>query len=142
VTRLDEMGVEPFLTASSLVGVLAQRLVRRLCPKCCEEYEITHAELKKIIPDLETYGYNQPTYKLKKAKGCLTCNNTGYKGREAVFEFLTVTEEMKRLILDRATVAEVKNLAMSQEMKTLKDEGIYKMMEGTTSLEEVLRVIV
>lgn len=142
VTRLDEMGVEPFLTASSLVGVLAQRLVRKLCPKCCEEYEITHAELKKIIPDLETYGYNQPTYKLKKAKGCLTCNNTGYKGREAVFEFLTVTEEMKRLILDRATIAEVRDLAMSQEMKTLKDEGLYKMMEGTTSLEEVVRVIV
>lgn len=142
VTRLDEMGVEPFLTASSLVGVLAQRLVRKLCPKCREEYEISHAELKKIVPDLETYGYNKSSYKLYKAKGCLTCNNTGYKGREAVFEFLTVTEEMKRLILDRATVAEVKNLAMSQEMKTLKDEGLYKMMEGTTSLEEVLRVIV
>ncbi|MBO5944959.1 MAG: Flp pilus assembly complex ATPase component TadA [Clostridia bacterium] len=142
VTRLDEMGVEPFLTASSLVGVLAQRLVRRLCPKCKEEYEITHAELKKIVPDLETYGYNKPSYKLYQAKGCLTCNNTGYKGREAVFEFLTVTEEMKRLILDRATVAEVKELAISQEMKTLKDEGLYKMMEGSTSLEEVLRVIV
>ena len=99
-------------------------------------------ELKNIIPDLEDYGYNQPSYKLYKAKGCLTCNNTGYKGREAVFEFLTVTEEMKRLILDRATVAEVKNLAISQEMKTLKDEGLYKMMEGSTSLEEVLRVIV
>ena len=142
VTRLDEMGVEPFLTASSLVGVLAQRLVRRLCPKCKEEYEISHEELKKIVPDLEDYGYNQPSYKLYKAKGCLTCNNTGYKGREAVFEFLTVTEEMKRLILDRATVAEVKKLAMSQEMLTLKDEGLYKMMEGNTSLEEVLRVIV
>lgn len=142
VTRLDEMGVEPFLTASSLVGVLAQRLVRKLCPKCKEEYEITHAELKKIVPDLETYGYNKPSYKLYQAKGCLTCNNTGYKGREAVFEFLTVTEEMKRLILDRATVAEVKELAISQEMKTLKDEGLYKMMEGSTSLEEVLRVIV
>ncbi len=142
VTRLDEMGVEPFLTASSLVGVLAQRLVRRLCPKCKEEYEISHAELKKIVPDLEDYGYNQPSYKLYKAKGCLTCNNTGYKGREAVFEFLTVTEEMKRLILDRATVAEVKDLAVKQDMKTLKDEGLYKMMEGNTSLEEVLRVIV
>lgn len=142
VTRLDEMGVEPFLTASSLVGVLAQRLVRRLCPKCREEYEISHAELKKIVPDLETYGYNQPSYKLYKAKGCLTCNNTGYKGREAVFEFLTVTEEMKRLILDRATITEVRDLAVKQEMKTLKDEGLYKMMEGTTSLEEVLRVIV
>ena len=142
VTRLDEMGVEPFLTASSLVGVLAQRLVRRLCPKCREEYEISHAELKKIVPDIETYGYNQPSYKLYKAKGCLTCNNTGYKGREAVFEFLTVTEEMKRLILDRATITEVRDLAVSQEMKTLKDEGLYKMMEGSTSLEEVLRVIV
>ena len=142
VTRLDEMGVEPFLTASSLVGVLAQRLVRRLCPKCKEEYEISHAELKNIVPDLEDYGYNKSSYKLYKAKGCLTCNNTGYKGREAVFEFLTVTEEMKRLILDRATVAEVKKLAMSQEMLTLKDEGLYKMMEGNTSLEEVLRVIV
>lgn len=142
VTRLDEMGVEPFLTASSLVGVLAQRLVRKLCPKCCEEYEISHAELKNIVPDLESYGYNKPSYKLYKAKGCLTCNNTGYRGREAVFEFLTVTEEMKRLILDRATVAEVKELAMSQGMLTLKDEGLYKMMEGKTSLEEVLRVIV
>ncbi len=142
VTRLDEMGVEPFLTASSLVGVLAQRLVRKLCPKCREEYEISHAELKKILPDLETYGYNKPSYKLYRAKGCLTCNNTGYKGREAVFEFLTVTEEMKRLILDRATVTEVRDLAVKQEMKTLKDEGLYKMMEGTTSLEEVLRVIV
>ena len=142
VTRLDEMGVEPFLTASSLVGVLAQRLVRKLCPKCREEYEITHAELKKIVPDLETYGYNKPSYKLYQAKGCLTCNNTGYKGREAVFEFLTVTEEMKRLILDRATITQVRDLAMSQEMKTLKDEGLYKMMEGSTSLEEVLRVIV
>ena len=142
VTRLDEMGVEPFLTASSLVGVLAQRLVRRLCPKCKEEYEISHEELKKIVPDLETYGYNQPSYKIYKAKGCLTCNNTGYKGREAVFEFLTVTEEMKRLILDRATITEVRDLAIEQEMKTLKDEGLYKMMEGATSLEEVLRVIV
>ena len=142
VTRLDEMGVEPFLTASSLVGVLAQRLVRKLCPKCREEYEISHAELKKIVPDLEDYGYNQPSYNLYRAKGCLTCNNTGYKGREAVFEFLTVTEEMKRLILDRATIAEVRDLAVQQDMKTLKDEGLYKMMEGSTSLEEVLRVIV
>lgn len=142
VTRLDEMGVEPFLTASSLVGVLAQRLVRKLCPKCKEEYEISHEELKKIIRDIDDYGYNQPSYKLYRAKGCLTCNNTGYRGREAVFEFLTVTEEMKRLILDRATVAEVKELAVKQDMKTLKDEGIYKMMEGSTSLEEILRVIV
>ncbi|MBR0540673.1 MAG: Flp pilus assembly complex ATPase component TadA [Clostridia bacterium] len=142
VTRLDEMGVEPFLTASSLVGVLAQRLVRKLCPKCKEEYKISREELLKILPDLDTNEYPQEEFTLYRPKGCITCNNTGYKGREAVFEFLTVTEEMKRLILDRATVSEVKELAMKQGMYTLKQEGIYKAMRGRTSLEEVLRVIV
>ena len=142
VTRLDEMGVEPFLTASSLVGVLAQRLVRKLCPKCKEEYKISREELLKILPDLDTNEYPQEEFTLYRPKGCITCNNTGYKGREAVFEFLTVTEEMKRLILDRATVSEVKDLAMKQGMYTLKQEGIYKAMRGRTSLEEVLRVIV
>ena len=142
VTRLDEMGVEPFLTASSLVGVLAQRLVRKLCPKCKEEYKISREELLKILPDLDTNEYPQEEFTLYRPKGCITCNNTGYKGREAVFEFLTVTEEMKRLILDRATVADVKKLAMEQGMYTLKQEGVYKAMHGRTSLEEVMRVIV
>lgn len=142
VTRLDEMGVQPFLTASSLVGVLAQRLVRKLCPKCKEEYQMSREDIKKIIPDFDSYGYDGDTFTLYKANGCITCNNTGYKGREAVFEFLTVTEEMKRLILDRATVTEVKALAISQGMHTLKDEGLYKVMEGRTSLEELMRVIV
>lgn len=142
VTRLDEMGVEPFLTASSLVGVLAQRLVRKLCPKCKEEYKISKEDLLKILPDLPTDEYPGEEFTLYRPKGCITCNNTGYKGREAVFEFLTVTEEMKRLILDRATVSEVKELAVSQGMHTLKDEGIYKVMHGRTSLEELLRVIV
>lgn len=142
VTRLDEMGVEPFLTASSLVGVLAQRLVRKLCPKCKEEYKISREELLKILPDLDTNEYPQEEFTLYRPKGCITCNNTGYKGREAVFEFLTVTEEMKRLILDRATVSEVKELAMKQGMYTLKQEGIHKAMRGRTSLEEVMRVIV
>lgn len=142
VTRLDEMGVEPFLTASSLVGVLAQRLVRKLCPKCKEEYKISREELLKILPDLDTNEYPDEEFTLYRPKGCITCNNTGYKGREAVFEFLTVTEEMKRLILDRATVSEVKKLAIEQGMRTLKDEGIYKVMRGRTSLEEIARVIV
>ncbi len=142
VTRLDEMGVEPFLTASSLVGVLAQRLVRKLCPKCKEEYKITKQELVKMLPDFPVDQYPGEEFTLYRPKGCLTCNNTGYKGREAVFEFLSVTDEMKRLILDRATVAEVKELALSQGMYTLKDEGIYKVMHGRTSIEELVRVIV
>lgn len=142
VTRLEEMGVEPFLTASSLVGVLAQRLVRKLCPKCKEEYTLTREEMLKILPDFPVDQYPQETYKIYKPKGCLTCNNTGYKGREAVFEFLTVTEEMKRMILDRANGADIKALAIQQGMHTLKDEGIYKVMQGRTSIEELLRVIV
>ena len=142
VTRLEEMGVEPFLTASSLVGVLAQRLVRKLCPKCKEEYTLTREEMLKILPDFPVDEYPQETYKIYKPKGCLTCNNTGYKGREAVFEFLTVTEEMKKLILDRANGAQIKKLAIEQGMFTLKNEGIYKVMEGKTSIEELLRVIV
>lgn len=142
VTRLEEMGVEPFLTASSLVGVLAQRLVRKLCPKCKEEYTLTREEMLIILPDFPVEEYPQEVYKVYKPKGCLTCNNTGYKGREAVFEFLTVTEEMKKLILDRANGAQIKKLAMEQGMFTLKNEGIYKVMEGKTSIEELLRVIV
>ena len=142
VTRLEEMGVEPFLTASSLVGVLAQRLVRKLCPKCKEEYTLTREEMLKILPDFPVEEYPQEVYKIYKPKGCLTCNNTGYKGREAVFEFLTVTEEMKKLILDRANGAQIKKLAIEQGMFTLKNEGIYKVMEGKTSIEELLRVIV
>ena len=142
VTRLEEMGVEPFLTASSLVGVLAQRLVRKLCPKCKEEVTMTRAEMLKILPDFPVDQYPEETFTIYKPKGCLTCNNTGYKGREAVFEFLTVTEEMKKLILDLANGADIKALAISQGMHTLKDEGIYKVMHGRTSIEELLRVIV
>ena len=142
VTRLEEMGVEPFLTASSLVGVLAQRLVRKLCPKCKEEVTMTRAEMLKILPDFPVDQYPEETFTIYKPKGCLTCNNTGYKGREAVFEFLTVTEEMKKLILDRANGADIKALAISQGMHTLNDEGIYKVMHGRTSIEELLRVIV
>lgn len=141
VTRLDEMGVEPFLTASSLVGVLAQRLVRRLCPKCKEKYTLPRSEVYKIIPDFDKYGYEGDSFEFYRATGCLTCNNTGYKGREAVFEFLTVTDEMKQLILDRATIAQVKELAINQGMHTMKDEGLEKVMKGRTSLEELLRVI-
>lgn len=142
VTRLEEMGVEPFLTASSLVGVLAQRLVRKLCPKCKEEVKMTREEILKILPDFPVEEYPEEIYTVYKPKGCLTCNNTGYKGREAVFEFLTVTDEMKKLILDRANGAEIKELAIRQGMFTLKNEGIYKVMHGKTSIEELLRVIV
>ena len=144
VTRLDEMGVEPFLTASSLVGVLAQRLIRVLCPRCKEPVEITYRELRNSmedfpIPEGKTL---DDTVTIYQPKGCIFCSNTGYKGRQGVFEFLQITPEMKTLILKRSGVQEIKDLAMSQGMHTLRQEGIDKVLEGTTSVEEVLRVIV
>lgn len=142
VTRLEEMGVEPFLTASSLVGVLAQRLVRKLCPKCKQALTMSREEMLKIFPDFPVDEHPEDEFHIYKSTGCLTCNNTGYKGRQAVFEFLTVTEEMKRLILDRASGQKVRDLALSQGMRTLKQEGISLMLEGKTSAEEVLRVLI
>ncbi len=144
ITRLDEMGVEPFLTASSLVGVLAQRLIRVLCPRCKEAMDITYRELRNSmddfpIPEGKTLDDKVRIYS---PKGCIACSNTGYKGRQGVFEFLQITNEMKELILKRSGVADIKELAMKQGMHTLRQEGIDKILDGTTSVEEVLRVIV
>lgn len=144
ITRLDEMGVEPFLTASSLVGVLAQRLIRVLCPRCKEAMDISYRELRNSmedfpIPEGKTLDDKVRIYS---PKGCIACSNTGYKGRQGVFEFLQITNEMKELILKRSGVADIKELAMKQGMHTLRQEGIDKILDGTTSVEEVLRVIV
>lgn len=144
ITRLDEMGVEPFLTASSLVGVLAQRLIRVLCPRCKEAVEITYRDLRQSIEDFpipEGKTLDDTTI-VYEPKGCIACSNTGYKGRQGVFEFLQVSNEMKQLILKRSGVQEIKELAMSQGMHTLHQEGIDKILDGTSSVEEVLRVLV
>ena len=144
ITRLDEMGVEPFLTASSLVGVLAQRLVRVLCPRCKEAVTLTYREIRERledfpIPEGKTLDDTTTIYE---PKGCMACSNTGYKGRQGVFEFLQVTNELKQLILKRSGVQEIKDLAIKQGMHTLRQEGIDKVLEGSTSIEEVLRVLV
>ncbi len=144
ITRLDEMGVEPFLTASSLVGVLAQRLIRVLCPRCKEAVEYTYREIRESIEDFPIPEGKTLDDKCKiyQPKGCIACSNTGYKGRQGVFEFLQVTNEIKELILKRSSVQDIKELAMAQGMHTLRQEGIDKVLEGTTSIEEVLRVLV
>lgn len=143
ITRLDEMGVEPFLTASSLVGVLAQRLIRVLCPRCKEKVTVTYRELLESMPDFPHEGKSlDDTIEIYRPKGCIACSNTGYKGRQGVFEFIQITDELRELILRRAGVAEIKALAMQQGMRTLRQEGIDKIINGSTSVEEVLRVIV
>jgi len=137
-TRLVEMGVEPFLVGSALDCIVAQRLARRLCPKCKESYIPESAELETLGWDPE--GADElPT--LYRAVGCPACGRTGYHGRFAIHEVLLVTEEVERLIVDRAHTEDIKKVALAQGMLTLRQSGMAQALAGTTSIEEILRVV-
>lgn len=133
LTRLDDMGVEPFLIASSVVGIAAQRLVRVLCEKCKEKYEPP----KELLKELNISGDKGNFYK---PKGCSYCDDVGYKGRVALFELLSVSEQLRKLILSRASSDEIKAVARREGMVTLWEDGIGKAKQGITSLEEVIKV--
>ncbi|MCD6219448.1 type II secretion system ATPase GspE [Candidatus Calescamantes bacterium] len=136
VTRLIDMGIKPFLVASAVQAVMAQRLVRKVCPKCTEPYTPDPSILKEIERAVGTLdGAN-----FVKGKGCPECNMTGYRGRIAIFELLVISEELRRLILSRATSFEIRELARSQGMKLLREDGWIKVYRGITTVEEVLRV--
>lgn len=134
ITRLVDMQVEPFLVASSLMAVLAQRLVRTICPDCKEEYAPTAIELHELGLDPKT------TPKLWRGKGCSTCQNTGYLGRQGIFELMLVEENIRQLILQNADSATIKNKAREQGMVTLREDGAHKVKMGITTVEEVTRV--
>ena len=139
VSRLLEMGVEPFLMASSLSCVVAQRLARLLCPHCKEQYELPRSELEKILDYPLAEG--ELTVSLFRPKGCIRCNNTGYRGRLGVYEFLFVDEKINRLTLERKSAREIKDAAVAGGMITLRRNGMLKVKQGITSLEEMLRVV-
>lgn len=141
ITRLSDMGIETFLIASSLVGVLAQRLARVLCPHCKQPYEIGRDQLLTMIPDFPVR-QDEAAVKLYSPRGCLRCNNTGYRGRIGIFELLLVDEEIRRLTTRQASSSEIKKAAVEAGMITLRKDGLMKAREGITSLEEILRVIV
>ena len=141
LTRLGEMGVEPYLSASSLVGVVAQRLVRVLCKECKQEYTITRKEILDILPDFPVEP-EADHVKIFKATGCVQCNNTGYSGRMGIYEFLEVTEDIQDLILGRVSTIDIENKAVENGMVTLRADGLNKIREGFISIEEFLRVIV
>jgi type IV pilus assembly protein PilB len=138
VARLVDMGIAPFLVASSLVLILAQRLGRKVCKECKEPYEIDEDTLKP-------YGH-QPTglgrVTIYKGKGCTVCNFTGMKGRVALYEVMTMSPELRDMILKGGQASELRALAQSQGMRTLRQAGLMKVLEGTTTVEEVLRVTV
>ena len=139
LTRLVEMGIEPYLVASALDCVLAQRLARRLCSKCKEPYKPTIEELTTARFPFDPEG-DLP--ELFKPIGCSNCSNTGYKGRMAIHEVMAVTEDLQRLVVESASAEEMKRTAQSQGMKTLRHDGMEKVVKGATSIEEILRVVV
>jgi len=137
VTRLTEMGVEPFLVASAVDCVLAQRLARRLCPDCKEEY----VPERQALLDAGYPADNLPE-KLYRAVGCKKCGGTGYRGRMGIHEVMLLSEEIGDLTVRDATAEEIKAVAIEQGMLTLKEDGLEKVRMGTTSIEEIMRVVV
>ncbi len=140
VTRLAEMDVEPYLTASSVIAVLAQRLVRLLCTQCREEYIISRDEVLSSAPDFPL-SKNESKIKLYKPVGCLRCSKTGYKGRIGIYELLIVSDKIKHLALKQGTTGEIAAQAVSEGMTTLQQDGFLKVKKGQTSFEETLRVL-
>jgi type IV pilus assembly protein PilB len=139
VTRLVEMGIEPFLVGSALDCVLAQRLARRICQKCREAYVPDPADLLSArFPWVD--GAELPT--LYRAVGCSACSKTGYKGRLALHEVMPVSEEIERMAVERASAVQISEVARTQGMMTLRDDGMAKVLAGVTTLEEILRVVV
>ncbi|MDO8946147.1 MAG: type II secretion system ATPase GspE [Desulfocapsaceae bacterium] len=135
ITRLIDMGVEPFLLSSSINAILAQRLVRIICPHCKEAYTPEKEALIKlgIKPD-------EPTQLAYRGKGCAKCHHTGYKGRCGIFELLLMDREMKHMILTTANADEIKEQAIKNGMITLRQDGAMKVLQGITTIEEVFRV--
>ncbi|MEA3453908.1 MAG: ATPase, T2SS/T4P/T4SS family, partial [Candidatus Caldatribacteriota bacterium] len=138
LTRLIDMDVETFLISSSVIAVIAQRLVRVICEKCKEEYIPGEGVLSGL--NIKDKSNNDGKIKLYRGTGCPFCKNTGYYGRTSIYELIVLDEEIKSLIISKASSNIIKDAAIKKGMKTLKDSGLEKVMQGITTIEEVLRV--
>ncbi len=138
VTRLVDMGVEPFLVSATLIGALAQRLGRRICENCKEQYEVDAVEIANL-----GYKPEDPSEKLQlwRGRGCEKCRYTGYKGRIGIYEMMTVNADVAEMVVRRAPVSEVRNAARANGMKTLQEDGLRKVLAGITTPEEIQRVV-
>ena len=135
ITRLIDMGVEPFLISSAVILILAQRLIRKICTECREPIKV-HPQL---LIDLGVPPDEVKSFPVYKGKGCPICNNTGYKGRLGLYEVMPMKEDVKELVLSRASTTEIKKEAIRLGMKTLRQSGVMKIKSGMTTIEEVLR---
>lgn len=137
VVRLRDMGIEPFLITSSLIGVLAQRLVRVICVKCKESYAPPADALKRLGVD----GERRADIRLFRGRGCEACRKTGYKGRIGVFELMVMTERLRALVVAGAPTEKLREAAIEEGMRTLRHDAVQKVLEGVTTFEEMLRVV-
>ncbi len=135
LTRLVDMGIEPFLVASSTNLIMAQRLVRRFCSKCKEPVALSDEVYRELQLDPKTV----EGITFYHGKGCYDCNNTGYRGRQGVYEVMPVSPAIRELILNRASTREIKQRAVSEGMLTLRMDGLEKLKRGLTSPEEILK---
>ena len=168
IIRLLDMGMDPFNFADALIGILAQRLTKRLCASCSEQYEASDEEVQEIIAEYcfelipkhapegfreelhaktledwkQRFANEQGKFVLKRAVGCPTCDNTGYKGRVGIHELLAATDLIKKKILDEAKVSELTETALAEGMRTLKQDGIEKVLHGLTDLHSVRKVCI
>ena len=141
LSRLTEMGVEPFLTASAVDCVIAQRLVRKLCEYCKESYPATKEMLERLSFPQQAIE-NWKNVNLYRPAGCARCNHTGYKGRMGIYEVMPVSEAIERLIVERKSADEILRVATAEGMISLRQDGIERVLQGRTSIEEISRVIV
>ncbi|HPX61286.1 MAG TPA: ATPase, T2SS/T4P/T4SS family, partial [Deltaproteobacteria bacterium] len=147
ITRLLEMELDPFSFSDAILCILAQRLARRLCSDCRQEYVPERKELEEIVMEygIEHFrktGIDPATIRLSKAVGCPKCNGTGYKGRLGLHELLEGTDAMKTLVKRKSEIEQIRNQAIADGMTTLKQDGILKCFQGLTDLKEVRRVCI
>ncbi|MEA3506291.1 MAG: ATPase, T2SS/T4P/T4SS family, partial [Elusimicrobiota bacterium] len=140
ITRLDNMGIEPFLISSTVIMAMAQRLVRTICPKCKEPYEVDAETMTTSYGLTEEDLNGKDKITLYKGGGCKNCSNSGYKGRLGIYEIMKMTGEIRDLINDRASAQEIKALAIKQGMKTLRKAALHKVLTGITTIDEMNRV--
>jgi type IV pilus assembly protein PilB len=135
IGRLIDMGIEPFLVASSVNLVLAQRLVRRVCVACREPIQLP----SEVLTELQLDPGEASTAEFKEGRGCVECGNTGYRGRQGVYEVMSMTTRLRDLVLDRASAGEIKRVSIEEGMLTLRRDGLEKLKRGLTSVEEILK---
>ncbi|MCK4603537.1 MAG: Flp pilus assembly complex ATPase component TadA, partial [Deltaproteobacteria bacterium] len=139
ITRLQEMGVESYLLSSCLLAVMAQRLVRKICPHCGAAYDLPPGFFEEVVQALGVDSTQAPS-EVWRGKGCANCANTGFSGRTGIYELIQVDDEIRRLIVKGADSGSILSKARSLGMRTLRQDGLQKVLAGQTTFEEVMRV--